>query len=41
MFDSVNGNLPVAFDNSWNANWRVNENRYVLRNANDFQIPCV
>jgi hypothetical protein len=41
MFDYVNGNLPAAFHHSWNENWRVNENRYVLRNANDFNIPRV
>jgi hypothetical protein len=34
-----NGNLQAAFDHSWNENWRVTENRYVLRNANDFNIP--
>jgi hypothetical protein len=31
MFDYVNGNLPAAFDHSWNENWHVNENRYVLK----------
>ena len=52
MFDYVNVNLLAAFDHSWNENWRVNENRYVLRNANNenryvlrnanyFNIPLV
>ena len=41
MFDYVNGNLPAAFHHSWNENCRVTENRYVLRNANKFNIPRV
>ena len=41
MFDYVNGNLPASSDHSWNENWSVNEKRYVLRNANDFNITHV